>query len=336
MSSKLLTLLLAVVLHTAPLCAQNKQGSANPASADLALAREINAEVVRLFQNRKYKDALPLAKRVVQIREPLQPPDHEELRSGWRNLAEIDIALEKYEDAETVFKKLIKSFQNASDPRLVELFQRLGLSEFVQRKYQNAEGSYKRAVEIAEANFGPQSQEAIDAIDFLAQAYQARGDYEKAEPLFLRVHQFYTNKRSAIPNPRANDAFDRYSCTLRKLGKEKELEDLEKQRVQAYRIEGGPSSKFISDQKVLRGMAISMPKPAYTPAARAEHAHGLVIVQVIIDETGKVIFACGIKGHRLLVDVSEKAAYGARFTPTKLSGQPIRVIGLLTYNFVAQ
>lgn len=87
---------------------------------------------------------------------------------------------------------------------------------------------------------------------------------------------------------------------------------------------------------VLNGKAISLPKPAYPPIAKAAHASGQVTVQVVIDESGKVISAHATGGHPLLQQAAVQAAYGARFTPTQLSGQPVKVTGIITYNFVAQ
>jgi len=87
---------------------------------------------------------------------------------------------------------------------------------------------------------------------------------------------------------------------------------------------------------VLNGKAISLPKPAYPAIARTAHASGTVVVQVVIDENGSVISAHAVSGHPLLTAVAVAAARGARFSPTKLSGQPVKVTGVITYNFVAQ
>ena len=87
---------------------------------------------------------------------------------------------------------------------------------------------------------------------------------------------------------------------------------------------------------VLNGKAISLPKPAYPPIARAAHASGTVVVQVTIDENGAVISASAVSGHPLLTQAAVNAARQARFSPTKLSGQPVKVTGVIQYNFVAQ
>jgi periplasmic protein TonB len=87
---------------------------------------------------------------------------------------------------------------------------------------------------------------------------------------------------------------------------------------------------------VLNGKAISLPKPQYPAIARTARASGTVTVQVTIDENGSVISAHAVGGHPLLQAAAVAAARGARFSPTKLSGQPVKVTGVITYNFLPQ
>jgi protein TonB len=92
--------------------------------------------------------------------------------------------------------------------------------------------------------------------------------------------------------------------------------------------------KIIQSGGVLNGKAISLPQPVYPPMAKAARVSGTVNVQVLVDETGKVISATAVSGHPLLRQAAVQAAYRARFTPTLLSGQPVKVQGIITYNFV--
>jgi periplasmic protein TonB len=84
---------------------------------------------------------------------------------------------------------------------------------------------------------------------------------------------------------------------------------------------------------VLNGKALSLARPNYPPLARAAHASGTVVVQVTIDETGKVVSAHAISGHPLLQAAAVEAAYRTRFSPTQLSGQPVKVTGTINYIF---
>ena len=87
---------------------------------------------------------------------------------------------------------------------------------------------------------------------------------------------------------------------------------------------------------VLNGKAISKPQPAYPPIAKAARASGTVTVQVLVDEQGRVVSAHAVSGHPLLQQSAVSAARQARFSPTLLSGQPVKVSGVITYNFVLQ
>jgi protein TonB len=87
---------------------------------------------------------------------------------------------------------------------------------------------------------------------------------------------------------------------------------------------------------VLNGKAIHLVQPPYPPIARSAHASGQVVVQVLIDENGNVVAAHATSGHPLLQAAAVNAARSSKFTPTKLSGQPVKVNGVIIYNFVAQ
>ncbi len=87
---------------------------------------------------------------------------------------------------------------------------------------------------------------------------------------------------------------------------------------------------------VLNGKAISKPAPPYPPAAKAARAQGTVTVEVIVDEEGKVISAKAVSGHPLLHASAESAARQARFSPTLLSGKPVKVSGIINYNFTLE
>jgi protein TonB len=94
-----------------------------------------------------------------------------------------------------------------------------------------------------------------------------------------------------------------------------------------------PIPKTISGG-VVNGKATSLPKPPYPAAARAVRASGAVNVQVKIDENGNVVSATAVSGHPLLRAAAVEAARSAKFLPTKLSGQPVSVTGVIVYNFV--
>jgi Ca-activated chloride channel family protein len=84
---------------------------------------------------------------------------------------------------------------------------------------------------------------------------------------------------------------------------------------------------------VINGKAISLPKPQYPPNARTMRAEGLVTVEVLLDEEGKVLSAKAVDGNAVLRQAAINAARLARFSPTLLAGQPVKVTGVITYKF---
>ncbi len=98
----------------------------------------------------------------------------------------------------------------------------------------------------------------------------------------------------------------------------------------------GPKPVVRVSEGVLNGKALSKPPPAYPQIAKTARASGAVTVQIVVDEKGRVISARAISGHPLLQPAAQQAAYQARFSPTLLSKEPVKVSGVITYNFVLQ
>jgi TonB family protein len=94
--------------------------------------------------------------------------------------------------------------------------------------------------------------------------------------------------------------------------------------------------KVLKVSRVLNSQALELPRPNYPPMAKQIRLQGAVSVQVLIDETGKVISAKAISGHPLFIAEAQRAAMLARFSPTTISDHAVKVSGVITYNFVMQ
>jgi TonB family protein len=84
---------------------------------------------------------------------------------------------------------------------------------------------------------------------------------------------------------------------------------------------------------VLNSKAVYLPRPLYPPSAKNIRASGMVTVEVLLNEEGKVISARAVDGNPFLRQAAIVAARQARFTPTVLSGKPVQVTGVITYTF---
>jgi protein TonB len=91
--------------------------------------------------------------------------------------------------------------------------------------------------------------------------------------------------------------------------------------------------KILKVSRVLNSQALSLPKPNYPPLARNIRLQGSVIVQVVIDENGKVLSAKVTSGHPLFAAEAQRAAMQARFSPTLIGETPVKVSGVITYKF---
>jgi len=102
--------------------------------------------------------------------------------------------------------------------------------------------------------------------------------------------------------------------------------------------EGGSATgaKLIrKPSSVLFGSAIRRVVPLYPPKAKKWRIVGLTTVEMLIDENGDVLWARGVSGHRFFKEAAVAAARGWKFPPSTIKGRPVRVIGLLTFNFTS-
>ena len=74
-------------------------------------------------------------------------------------------------------------------------------------------------------------------------------------------------------------------------------------------------------------------QPSYPQVARDNRISGKVVVELTIDETGKVVSLRSIEGAPELRPATEEAAKRWEFRPTYLSKVPVRTIGTITFNF---
>ncbi len=91
-----------------------------------------------------------------------------------------------------------------------------------------------------------------------------------------------------------------------------------------------PNQKRPISGGMLNGKAIYLPLPE-VPAGEAT---GVVLVQILIDEQGSVVEARALSGPQHLHVPAVNAARLARFSPTLMMGEPVRVSGTLSYSFV--
>jgi TonB family protein len=94
-----------------------------------------------------------------------------------------------------------------------------------------------------------------------------------------------------------------------------------------------PPPKIVYGE-IVNDKAVTLPEPVYPAAAKAVRASGTVNVQVTIDENGDVINAAAISGHPLLRAAAVQAARQAKFLPSTVNGEVVKITGTIVYIFI--
>ena len=87
---------------------------------------------------------------------------------------------------------------------------------------------------------------------------------------------------------------------------------------------------------MLQGYALRKVQPPYPAIAKAARTQGAVEVAITVSEEGRVISAEAVSGHPLLREAAVAAARQWTFSPTEMKGTPVKVQGILTFNFTLQ
>jgi len=304
-------------------------------SPELDEAARLTLAVVKLFEQRKYEEAFPLAKRALELRDQALGKDDELSAAAAFNLAEIQWQREKYDDSRRLFERALHSYERIlgrENIRLAAIWERIALVYYAYGQPAETESFYKRSLAIREQALGPEHSDVGQSIFKLAEFYQFQGDYKKAEPLYERLLEI-RGKTSAATEPLA-EAIDRYACLLRKEKRTQEADQIEEREFPVLNP-GNDRSQFTTGG-VVNGKALKLVQPPYPMEARAGRASGKVSVRVLIDERGDVTRVCAFEGHKLLMKASESAAARSKFSPTTLDGKPVKVTGIIIYNYVSQ
>jgi TonB family protein len=165
------------------------------------------------------------------------------------------------------------------------------------------------------------------------------GTGESAKPGLVLYHVVILTGDDAQPT-RAHVLVNAFDGTIFRADKEERrrvnIEGEQRLKVELEPLMTSSGERRAINGGVLNGKATAMPPPEYPVIAKAAHASGAVTVEIVIDENGAVVAAHAVDGHPLLQAAAVNAARQATFTPTRLSGEPVKVNGVLIYNFVAQ
>ena len=155
----------------------------------LAEAAVLNQQVVQLYNQRRYSEAMPLAQRALGIQEKALGPNHPSVANLLSNLAFLYVKQGRYAEAEPLYKRSLAIREKALGPDHPDVAASLGdLAQFYkdQGRYADAEPLFKRSLTIRNKSLGPDHPDVAASLNALASLYQDQGRYADAEPLFKR------------------------------------------------------------------------------------------------------------------------------------------------------
>ena len=325
---KFLVLLLTSLLACSIVVSQAPQES-----PELAEATEMIKSVAKLFKENKFDEALGLAKRALEIRERLLPKNDPRVANSLSFLGDVYLAKREYDNARKTFERLLQvqeALVGPDDVRLANTLDRLALLYYEDLKPNKSEELYKRSLAMREKAFGPENVQVAANLYALGQFYRMRRDYDQALKSYRRSLMIYGRAGGV-----SSAEFQRASAGLTCLGYESENTVAITKELEAIQLQFAPAMPPPEPSKILNGRALTIAKPEYPQGARERKLSGTVVVEVEIDEKGKVISAKDMcQGPPYLSESSVKAALQSKFSPTLLAGVPVKTKGVLRFNFV--
>jgi tetratricopeptide (TPR) repeat protein len=273
MKSLILTLAACLLFSQSLVAARQSDAQKEPAeSPELVEASKLNALAVSLYNEKKYDEALPIARQVLGIREKHLPADHERIVFALLNLAGIYLAKAKYDEAQTLYKRAFdiqeKKFGPTSE-KLLGAMDNLALASFALGNTGRAEDLYKRSLAVREKVYGADHLAIALGLMRFGTFYERTDKYGKAVEFYKRALAI-KEKRLGPEHLEVAEALEQCSCAL---AFNDQLDDSKQYRERADKIRQlAPLSPL--QKGVLQGSAIYKVPPAYPVEARRAHVSG--------------------------------------------------------------
>lgn len=317
--------------------------SQTDAETDKAALAKLNQLTVESSKAGKLDDSAEFARQTLALTIKIFGETGIETATSYYNLGAIYLAKKDYKKAIENLEKALNIYrQNPENfaQKIVNTTQSLGLAYGYNRNENKAEENLVLALNTAQKFYGENNKNILPVLANLRNFYVFSGDFNKADSQY--INQFLLAAKILGKDSEELEKIEdeHYCFVTRFFTRETARSRLERfKNATKEAREAEEESEFTlfpddSEDTVVNGKAVSLPKPSYPAKARAKNVAGLIPVKVLIDETGRVIEAKTFCGNSDLREASEKAALKSKFSPTLLGGKPIKVSGVIIYNYV--
>ncbi|WP_287738676.1 tetratricopeptide repeat protein [Microcystis sp. M179S2] len=156
----------------------------------LAEAERLTQQVIQLYQQGKYNEAIPLAEQALAISKQQLGDNHPLTAQSLNNLAGLYESQGRYSEAEPLFKQALairKQQLGDNHPSTATSLNNLAALYESQGRYSEAEPLYKQALAIRKQQLGDNHPDTATSLNNLALLYYSQGRYSEAEPLYKQA-----------------------------------------------------------------------------------------------------------------------------------------------------
>lgn len=325
-----------------PMSVPSVQSQAEGRDQQLAEAAKLDAQVVQLYQEGKYDQAISAAKRVLKIREKLLNADDALLADSFGNLALLNLAKRRLDDAESFFKRALLIYEKKPEGNgliLAKTLENLGHVRNARGDSKKAEEFYLRALAVKEKALSADHDEISLSIMNLVDYYDRGKEPTRAISLLQRLISIKETQGGRV-HKELGRLLERMSCLMHKNEQKAEAEATESRANNLlYGAQAGAGTPIVLSNEVFACKLVNNPRPDLAAALRGKPFYGGAIkmeVAVETDEAGNVISANYIGSDPAYKAVAEKAALNAKLRPTVVDGRAVRVGGVIVHQFLTE
>lgn len=296
----------------------------------------LNSELGKVYLKSQYDEAMSLAKQVVELVKKRYPGDDLGLARALKNRGFVENAKGDSKEAAKTLEVAAEIFKKHPDLSKVDGSSYASTLEALAAIKRGPKGEelLELALKWRERSSGPDSRETATTLARLANFKFWNRDYKTASEMYRRALFTTAKTTKDLTDDNLAVILERTRCSYRK-AKLEGLDNVESEYkniidslpddvIRAPMLSGG----------VLNGKALFLARPVYSVEAKQNRASGSVSVQILINEKGEILSACAVSGNSYLAESSEIAALQSKFSPTLLQGHPVKVSGVITYNYV--
>jgi CHAT domain-containing protein/Tfp pilus assembly protein PilF len=207
-----------------------------------------NREVVKLFEQGRYQEAIALAEKTLAEREKAYGPDDPRVAFNLNNLAKLYESMGRYQEALPMYERARDIYEKKYGPDhqyVAVTLNNLAALHNLMGDYENVESLYLRAIDIFDKTKGEDSVLAAQSINNLAEFYDEIGEFQKSEPLKVKALEIL-KKRLGPDDPKVAIALNNLANLYQDLGDYEKAESLHRQALAIDEKALGPDHPMVA------------------------------------------------------------------------------------------